>query len=135
MKVRDVMTRGVEWIDESKTVADAMEVMRRHHITSLIVKPKGTGSLGILTRRDVVNKVVADGKDPKKLKLTDAATFPLVTVKLDATIREAAKLMKRLEIRRFPVEDDEAIVGMVSNSDVFRSATAKLKDASKRKPK
>ena len=78
------------------------------------------GSLtGILTDRDIVLRVVAEGKDPAATAAGDVASRDLVTVDPDQTLDEALRLMAKHQVRRLPVcEEDGKLVGIVAQADV-----------------
>jgi isocitrate dehydrogenase len=72
-----------------------------------------------MTQRDIMSKVVTKGKDPKKLKVRQVMSSPLVTVPPDCSLRDAAKLMVRRNIRRVLVAEGGKIIGIVSDTDIF----------------
>jgi len=122
------MTAGVEKIAPTATVADAMKRMIELHITSLIVDRKDADdSYGIITRRDIINRVISERLDPKKVKIAKIMSKPILTVHPDDDDSSVAKLMAKTNIRRFPVHDGHDLVGLISNSDIFRAEALKLK--------
>jgi len=121
MKAKDIMTRKVEMVGEEVTVAEAVMRMREKDVSSLIVdRVDENDSYGIITRRDVVNKVVAKGLDPYRTKVADVMTKPLLTISPNLSIKHVARLMVHTQVRRMPVFDGHQIIGIVSNSDIFR---------------
>ena len=77
----DVMTKNVISIEGKASVADAIDLMRKKKVSSLLVNRRDhTDAWGIVTRKDVVNKIVDPGKDPHKVKVFEIMTKPLVTV-------------------------------------------------------
>ncbi|HDH41772.1 MAG TPA: CBS domain-containing protein [Candidatus Altiarchaeales archaeon] len=119
MNVSDIMKRNVVKIGRDAPARDAMKIMIENDIGSLLVE-KGS-DYGIVTRKDIVNKVIARGKDPMEVKVKDIMTEPILTVSSDMSITETARLMAKTNVRRFPVVDDGKLVGIVSNSDILRS--------------
>jgi len=119
MNVSDIMKRNVVKIGRDTPARDAMKIMIENDIGSLLVE-KGS-DYGIVTRKDIVNKVIARGKDPMEVKVKDIMTEPILTVSSDMSITETARLMAKTNVRRFPVVDDGKLVGIVSNSDILRS--------------
>lgn len=121
-KVEDVMTRGVITISEGASVEEAMKTMVERHVTSLVVRKSNDADVyGIVTRKDLITRVFARGEDPKQLKVFDVMTKPVMTITKKMDIVAAAKLMHRTDVRRFPVVEHEELVGIISNSDIFRA--------------
>jgi CBS domain-containing protein len=119
-KAGDVMTQYVFYIDGDKSVAEAIRLMRAENLSSLIVNGKTpTDPWGIVTRKDVVSKIVAPDKDPEKVKVSEIESRPLITVSPDLLVKECAQLMRTKGIRRVAVYDGKAIVGLLSNTDIF----------------
>jgi len=120
VKTQDIMTKKVEFIDGSKTVGEAIKVMNEHSVSSLIVDHRGMeDAYGIVTRKDIVNKIVATGKDPHTTKVADIMSKPLVFASPGLEHMYAARLLANTGFRRLPVFDGKVIVGMLSNSDIF----------------
>ncbi len=118
----DVMTKDVVSIDGTATVADAVRLMRDESVSSLFVNRRGIeDAWGIVTRKDVVCKVVDPGKDPHEMKVFEIMSKPLVTVSPGLALKYCARLFKSTGIRRAPVFDGKEIVGILSNTDIFNS--------------
>ncbi len=129
MKSRDIMTKKVIMIEEASSVAEAVDCMTEKNVSSLIVnRVDEDDSYGIVTRRDVVNKVVAGVLDPKKVKVVDIMTKPLLTISPSLPVKHIAKLMVHTGVRRMPVFDGHQIIGIVSNSDIFRGFSRYMSD-------
>jgi len=120
MKAKDLMTKQVEFIDGSKTVAEAIRQMTERNVSSLIVDHRSIeDAYGILTRKDIVTKVIATGADPHATKVADIMSKPLVFASPGLEHKYAARLLANTGFRRLPVFDGKNIVGMLSNSDLF----------------
>ena len=117
--VQDWMNDLVVYVDPESMVTDALSVMRRRYINSLIVKKtQDSPEYGIITSIDVCDKIVAQGQDPAKVKVKDLMSTPLITVTPDMTLVECAKVMKEHRIHHLPVADEKGtIVGMISAND------------------
>ena len=121
-KAQDVMTKGVSYIDGKNTVAAAIKLMRKNNVSSLIVQHRNQAdAFGIITRKDVVNRIVDPGKDPAKVKVFEIMSKPLIMVSPGLALKYCARLMNHTGIRRAPVFDGKKIVGMLSNSDIFNA--------------
>lgn len=123
MRVRELMSYPVAMVGPEATVLDAVELMARGGKGSVLVAREGLlkECLGILTTREVFRNVFARGVDPEKVKVVDIMTpSPLVTVGLSATSKEAAGLMMEHKVRRLPVVENGALVGIVTSKDLLR---------------
>jgi CBS domain-containing protein len=122
MNAGDIMTHGIISLKRGASVAEAMDLMVSRRVTSLIVeKEDKNGVYGMVTRKDVVNKVIAYGKDVKKTKVSEIMSEPLLTISPEMSLETIARLMSKTNMRRFPVMVGDEIVGMVSNSDILKA--------------
>lgn len=120
--VGEVMTRGVITIGEEDSVAQAMKTMVERHVSSIIVKKKNDADVyGIITRKDIISSIVGRGNDPKQMRVADVMTKPVMTITPGMDVVAAAKLMEKTKVRRFPVVENNVLVGLISNSDIFRA--------------
>lgn len=117
---RHVMRQPVHTIQAADSVALAVRQMQINRISSLIVPPRFEGEpYGIITKHDVLGKVVAAGRDPLRVLVREAMSAPLIAVDPDCPVRRCASLMMLNRIRRLPVVVAGRPVGIVSDSDVF----------------
>jgi CBS domain-containing protein len=119
LTVKDAMTKGVICVDVKDSVQEAAEVMKRNDISAVIVTKKGDG-VGIVTERDIICKIVADNKNPKKVCAGDVMASPLITIKPAATLDDAARIMRDKNVRRLVVTDKDRIIGVISEFDIVR---------------
>ncbi|SFM44374.1 CBS domain-containing protein [Thermodesulforhabdus norvegica] len=123
MKVSDFMTRKIEWIDANASIYDAMEKLVERRIRSLIVLWQGEDKpKGVITARDIVFKVLSEGRDPRKVTVAEVACFPVICVSKDEDIHKVVNIMKELNIARVFVCDGERIIGVVALMDVMHAA-------------
>jgi len=119
---KDVMTSNVIFIDGTETVTDAIRKMRDNSVSSLVVNRRAQDDAwGILTRKDVVHKVVNPGKDPNSVYVYEIMTKPLVMVSPGFPLKYCARLFNNAGIRRAPVFDGKDIIGIISNTDIFNA--------------
>ncbi len=125
-KVADWMMDLVVYVDPDTTVTEALAIMRRRYIHSLIVnKSAGSPEYGILTSTDICDKIVAQERNPDMVKVSDIMTSPLITVRKEMTLKECAQKMKENRIHHVPVVDDSGtVVGMISATDFLVAAEA-----------
>jgi len=122
-KAQDAMTKEVVTINGSATVAEAVKKMRDLKVSSLIVERRGIeDAYGIITRKDVVSKVVSPGTEPGEVKVYEVMSKPLVMVSPGLELKYCARLMAMTGIRRAPVFDGKEIIGILSNTDIFHAA-------------
>jgi ribulose-phosphate 3-epimerase len=114
----DVMTSPVVTVSPTMTVTGALHLMREQGISSVLVD-LGDKSWGIMTQRDVLNKVVTQDKNPDYLEVREIMTTPLITVTPDTELHDCSVIMIENNIRRLPVEADGNIVGIISDTDIF----------------
>jgi len=119
MLVRDVMSSPVVTIDEDETADKAAMNMDMKDLGAVIVQNKAGKSIGIITERDLVIRVVAKNLKPDMVKAKEIMTTPLVTIEPEATISDAARRMTRLDIRRLGVVYKGNLVGIISSKDVL----------------
>ncbi len=123
--VRDWMVDLIVYIDPDSTVAEALSLMRRRYIHSLIVqKTSSSPEYGIITSTDISDKIVAQDRNPSQLKVREIMTAPLITVDQDATLQECSLLMKQHHIHHLPVVAGGNLVGMISATDFLVAAEA-----------
>ncbi len=117
--VGHLMTRNLITVDGGESVDEAMKIMREHAISSLLVEPEGKETeWGIVTRHDVLSRVVSANRDSARVKVGEIATRPIVRVDSDASLGDCVERMLEHNIRRLLVERDGEIVGMASESDL-----------------
>jgi CBS domain-containing protein len=120
LKVADVMKTTLDSIDGSATVAEVVRLMRKLHVSCLLVNRRDhDDAWGIVVRKDVVNKVIDPGKDPDEVRVFEIMTRPLIMVSPGLALKYCARLMHQAGIRRAPVFDGKNIVGIITNTDIF----------------
>ena len=121
-KASDVMHKTVVFVEGKATVADAIKTMRAKKVSSLVVNRRDHGDAwGIMTRKDVVNKIIDPGKDPAHVHVHEIMSKPLVTVSPGLQLKYCARLMHNTGIRRAVVFDGKEIIGILSNTDIFNA--------------
>ncbi len=118
----DVMSKNVIYIDGIQSVANAIKLMREKGVSSLVVNRRSKeDAWGMVTRKDVVNKIVDPGKDPHEARVFEIMSKPLITVSPGLALKYCARLMNHTGIRRAIVFDGKEIVGILSNTDIFNA--------------
>ena len=125
-RAAELMHRGVETIDGSATVAEALKKMRDLKVSSLVVNRRDpSDAWGIITKKDVVGKVIDPGPVRRNLSTTrvhEVMSKPLVTVSPGLAIKYCVRSMTRAGVTRAAVFDGKEILGILSFTDVFNNA-------------
>ena len=118
MQVKDIMTRDVQVVSPDTSVLDAARKMRAFDIGCLPVC-KGHQCVGIFTDRDIVIRVIADGRDPQTTPVSDIMTTDIVYCSEDENISRVVKLMEDKQVRRVLILDEDRYpVGICSVGDL-----------------
>ncbi len=118
---RDIMTEGAEYLEGSTTVLDAAKKFASEDYGALPIC-EGEKLRGMITDRDIVVKVLAEGKDPASTQVIDLVQGEVVTIGADDPIEEVSRTMASHQVRRLPVIDGTKLVGMVSQADLAKHA-------------
>lgn len=123
--VTEVMSARVESVLGDTTLVDAAKRMAQADIGDVLVVDSGGSLRGIVTDRDIALRVVAEGQDPRNIRVGDVMSTA-VSVAPTATVEEATTLMRQRDIRRVPVVDTAGRpTGIVSLGDVSTSRKAR----------
>lgn len=119
---RDIMTKGADHVTGDTTVLEVAKKLAVGDYGSLPVCD-GEELTGMITDRDIVVKVLAQGKDPATTKVIDltADQGEVVTIGADDSVEEIARTMSEHQVRRLPVIDGSTLVGMVAQADLALS--------------
>jgi CBS domain-containing protein len=120
MKVADLMTRHVEFIEPEASVQDAAALMGELDVSAL---PVGSAEdlKGIITDRDILYRLVAEGKDPRRTPVMQIASKVVFSCRPEDNLNVAMDLMGSQNVRRLPVLDDaQRVIGWLTLSDLSR---------------
>jgi CBS domain-containing protein len=119
-KARDVMSDDCTCVGENETVLDAARKLKELDVGALPICGEDDRLKGMLTDRDIVVKVLAEGKDPSSTKAGELGQGDgkTVTIGADDPIDEALRTMIDHKVRRLPVIDGRRLVGIVSQADI-----------------
>nr|WP_245540458.1 CBS domain-containing protein [Solimonas variicoloris] len=115
------MTRSLITVSEKESVEAAMHLMTDNDVSSVVVEPNGAGEWGILTRRDIVAKLVRAGKNPATARVGEVCTRPVVSVPAETSIRDAAAKISDANFSRLTVTQGGRIIGIVTETDIFNA--------------
>ena len=133
--VKDVMTPDPITVPIDATVAEAARRMKTDDIGDVLVVD-GEKLCGIITDRDIVVRVLGEGRDPQSTSVRDIASRDVVALRPSDPASKALKTMRERSVRRLPVVDRDRPVGVVSVGDVAgqRGANTALVDISAAAP-
>lgn len=115
---RDVMTANPTTVSEKDTIRDAARIMAKED-TGVVPVVDGRKVIGMVTDRDIVVRLVAEGKDPANARVTECMTKPVRSVKEDMLVADVLSVMGSAQIRRVPVVNaSDELVGIVSIGDI-----------------
>ena len=120
-KCSDVMTKNVVYCSPNDTIAEVAKLMKREDIGPVLIveNDQSRTLVGIVTDRDIVLKVIAEGRDANNTRVGDVMSKKLVTCHADDDIDQAMNAMAQFQLRRIPVvEDNMRLVGIISQADV-----------------
>jgi CBS domain-containing protein len=123
-RVRDVMTPGPETIQADRPAAEAAKLMKEADAGMIPVMNNGN-ILGTVTDRDIVVRLVAEGRDPQSTPVYEIASTEIVTIEPDRDLDEALELMAKHKVRRLPVVENGRLVGILAQADVARTGDEK----------
>ncbi len=115
---RDIMSKDCKCIGENDSVLDAAKQLAKLDVGSMPICGEDNRLKGMLSDRDIVVKVLAEGKDPGDTKAGDLGEGKPVTIGADDSVDEALRTMVEHKVRRLPVIDGHDLVGIVSQADL-----------------
>ncbi len=133
VQVREIMTKGVVYLDASKTAEDAAKLMNENKVGCVVIM-ENLIVVGIVTERDLVRRVLALNK-PSSTKIKEVMSSPIVVINPDESISELAQLMRDRNIHKVPVisppdKNESQLVGIVTATDLIcyssRGSTSKM---------
>lgn len=115
--VKDIMTTGAISVDTSDPLSKAVKLMTEKNISCVMVVEKEKLQ-GIITERDLVQRVLYEKKDVSKLKAKDIMTKNLTSISREATLEEGMRIIESMKVRRLPVVDENGLVGLITQTDI-----------------
>ena len=108
----------VATVDRNTTVLDAAKTMNQRRIGAVVVAD-GDRVVGIFTERDILNRIVAAGKDPKTTRVEEVMTSPMACCRRDTNLTDCKTVMSQKRIRHLPVVEEGKLYGMISAGDIL----------------
>jgi len=125
MAIERLMTREVVTATPGETVAAVVERMSRASVGAIVILEDDRVT-GVFTERDLLQRVVAAGKDAGATEVGDVATRDVVTVEPTTSLRDCAETLRRQKVRHLPVVQGRRLVGILSARDFFTTVAREL---------
>ena len=122
MKVEEAMIKNVVTLQQDVSAYDAVKLMNENRIGCLVVLQYGQ-VVGIITERDMLERVLEKCKNPKETNVTEIMTKRVIVGKPDMQLAEAAKLMFEKKVKKLPIVEGNRLVGLVTLTDLARLAS------------
>lgn len=124
MQVQDIMTRDPACCSPETSLREVAKLMKQHDCGEIPVLDERGAPIGVVTDRDIVCRIVAEGKEPARATARDAMSTPVVTVHPEDSLVESRAQMEQHQIRRVLVVDGNGLCcGMLSQADIARAAS------------
>jgi isocitrate dehydrogenase len=118
--VAEIMTERLVTVQPRMAAIRAMHLMAHEGVTSVLVEPGAAGDWGIMTMRDVLDRIVRTNRSADQVAVGELASRPLISVTPDTTLQECSALMIERKVRRVVVTSGGRPSGIVSETDIFR---------------
>ena len=126
-----VKDRKLYSVEATRTVLEAARFMMEHNIGALPVLRNGE-LVGILSERDIMNRVVAVGRTPGTTAISEVMTANPSAVSADESIEECLSMMQEFGFRHLPIVDGKELKGLVSLRDVLIHEAAEIERMSRK---
>ena len=118
MRIKDIMNTDLLWVTPETDLVKTAEIMNKYDVGAVPVCNEDKHLLGMVTDRDIVIRNVATGKSPEDTWVKDIMTTSVKTGTPNMTIDEACDMMAEWQVRRLPIVENDALVGIVSIGDI-----------------
>ncbi len=119
ISVHDAMTKKPVTASPDETIQECAKKMAKEEVGSIVIKDKGE-LVGIISEKDIVEKVVANGMDVSKVKASEIMIKDLITISPERDLYDAILLMGHEEIRKLPVVDGKKLIGLLTAKDILK---------------
>lgn len=118
-QVQTLMTSiSLQTANTEDTVETICNKMKDNQVGSVVIVNENKQPIGIVTERDIIRRIIADGKDPKITKVNDIKTTSLITIDPETNLYNAALTMIKYGIRRLPVVKENTLYGIITSDDL-----------------
>jgi len=122
MKIEDLMIRSVITMSPDASAYEAVKISNKNKIGCLVVVDNSQ-IVGILTERDLLERVLEKCRNLKETKISEIMTRHVVMGKPDMELSEATRLMFEKRVKKLPIIDGNRLVGIVTLTDIARATS------------
>ncbi len=120
MPIEHFINMNVAIMEGDKYIDQALEMMKEKGVRSVLVSHQGE-VMGILSKTDILFKVMSQGRNPGKVRLREVMTSPVLAVDPKSTVQDTLAMMDKHVVRQLIVSSSSAVLGMVYRDDIFES--------------
>ena len=118
MSVENVLNTDILILESDNTAADATARMKEKNARSVLITHSGE-AIGLVSKTDVLFKVMAQGKNPAKIKLREIMSSPVISLSTQSTIEEALAIMDKHVVRQVIISSGPSVIGIVTRDNIF----------------
>ncbi len=118
LPIENFINMNVAIMEGDKYIDQALDKMKEKGVRSVLVSHQGE-VVGIVSKTDILFKVMSQGRNPGKVRLREIMTSPVLAVGPHSTVQETLAMMDRHVIRQLIVTSQSAVLGMVYRDDIF----------------
>jgi predicted transcriptional regulator len=126
MKIGELMTKSVITLSADASAYEAVKLMDKNEIGCLVVVYKSE-IVGILTERDLLERVLEKCRNPKETGISEIMTKNVIVGKPDMKLSEATRLMFENRVKKLPIMEGNRLVGIVTLTDIARATSVDKK--------
>jgi CBS domain-containing protein len=117
------MVRNVITLQTDSSVYDAVKLLNKNKIGCLVIVRHDNQIVGILTERDLLERVLEKCRNPKETKVSEIMTRNVISGTPDMDLLEAARVMFKIKVKKLPITDGNRLVGIITLTDIARTAS------------
>lgn len=125
IELKDFMSKPVIWVKPDDKLTKAIDKMVKNNIGAIVVSNNGKHPCGILTERDILQRVIVKVRDPAQVFVQEFMTKDVKTLPVDSTVMEASRLMMKGRFRRVVLTKRDKMVGIMTSRDLIRMMAGK----------
>jgi CBS domain-containing protein len=117
------MIRNVITLQGNATVHEAVQLLNKHKIGCLVILNDNGQIAGIITERDLLERVLESCRNPKQTRVSEIMTRNVITGTPNTDVFEATRMMFKLKVKKLPITENNRLVGIVTLTDIARATS------------